>query len=48
MKILLVEDDSDDAQFLRASLLQHNGSVSVTRTSLIKDGVAGMAVAPSA
>jgi diguanylate cyclase (GGDEF)-like protein len=39
MKILLVEDDSDDAEFLRRSLAQHNGSVDVTRTSLLSDAV---------
>jgi diguanylate cyclase (GGDEF)-like protein len=42
MKILLVEDDSDDAEFLRVSLAQHNGSVSVTRTGLIADAVAAL------
>src|SRR5688572_30484686 len=39
MRILLVEDDSDDAEFLRRSLAQHNGSVDVTRTSLLSDAV---------
>jgi diguanylate cyclase (GGDEF)-like protein len=39
MKILLVEDDSDDAEFLRRSLAQHNGSVDVTRTGLLSDAV---------
>jgi diguanylate cyclase (GGDEF)-like protein len=38
-KILLVEDDSDDAEFLRLSLAQHNGSAHVTRTCLISDAV---------
>jgi diguanylate cyclase (GGDEF)-like protein len=42
MKILLVEDDSDDADFLRLSLAQHNGSVSVTRTSSIADAVTAL------
>lgn len=39
MKILLVEDDSDDAEFLRVSLAQHNDSVDVTHTSMISDAV---------
>ncbi|HUQ53364.1 MAG TPA: response regulator, partial [Gammaproteobacteria bacterium] len=39
MKILLVEDDADDADFLRVSLSQRDYSVSVTRTSLLKDAV---------
>jgi diguanylate cyclase (GGDEF)-like protein len=39
MKILLVEDDSDDAEFLRLALAQHNGSVYVTRTGSISDAV---------
>jgi diguanylate cyclase (GGDEF)-like protein len=39
MKILLVEDDTDDAEFLRLALAQHNGSVYVTRTGLISDAV---------
>jgi diguanylate cyclase (GGDEF)-like protein len=42
MKILLVEDDTDDAEFLRVSLAQHNGSVYVTRTSLLSDAVAAL------
>ncbi|HJR69326.1 MAG TPA: EAL domain-containing protein [Gammaproteobacteria bacterium] len=42
MKILLVEDDSDDAEFLRLSLSQHNGSVSVTRTSLLSEAVTAL------
>jgi diguanylate cyclase (GGDEF)-like protein len=40
MKILLVEDDADDADFLRVSLAQHNGSVYITRTARIADAVA--------
>jgi diguanylate cyclase (GGDEF)-like protein len=39
MKILLVEDDSEDADFLRLSLAQHNQSVSMTRAGLIADAV---------
>jgi diguanylate cyclase (GGDEF)-like protein len=40
MKILLVEDDADDADFLRVSLAQHNGSVYITRTARIADAIA--------
>ncbi len=39
MKILLVEDDADDAEFLRRSLAQHNGSVDITRTGLLSHAV---------
>jgi diguanylate cyclase (GGDEF)-like protein len=39
MKILLVEDDSDDADFLRLSLSQHNGAAHVTRTAQLADAV---------
>ena len=42
MKILLVEDDSDDAEFLRLSLAQHNQSVSLTRASLLSDAVTAL------
>ncbi len=42
MKILLVEDDSDDAEFLRRSLSQHNGSVDVTRTASLADAVTAL------
>ena len=41
-KILLVEDNSDDAEFLRLSLARHNGSADVTHTSLIADAVAAL------
>jgi diguanylate cyclase (GGDEF)-like protein len=41
-KILLVEDDSDDAEFLRRSLAQHNSSAHITRTSQISDAVAAL------
>jgi diguanylate cyclase (GGDEF)-like protein len=41
-KILLVEDDSDDAEFLRRSLAQHNSSTHITRTSQISDAVAAL------
>jgi diguanylate cyclase len=39
MKILLVEDDPDDAEFLRRSLAQHSNSVDITHRSLISDAV---------
>ncbi len=42
MKILLVEDDADDADFLRVALSQRDLSVSVTRTGLIKDAVTAL------
>jgi diguanylate cyclase (GGDEF)-like protein len=42
MKILLVEDDSEDAQFLRLSLAQHDQSVSLTRAGLISDAVTAL------
>jgi diguanylate cyclase (GGDEF)-like protein len=38
-KILLVEDDSDDADFLRMSLGKYTDSVDITHTSLIGDAV---------
>jgi diguanylate cyclase len=41
-KILLVEDNPDDAEFLRLSLARHNGSADVTHTSLISDAVAAL------
>ena len=41
-KILLVEDDSDDAEFLRLSLAKHNGSVDVTCTGSISDAVSAL------
>jgi diguanylate cyclase (GGDEF)-like protein len=42
MKILLVEDDSDDAEFLRLSLAQHNGTAHVTRVGLLRDAVTSL------
>ena len=42
MKILLVEDDAEDAEFLRLSLAQHNHSVSLTRASSISDAVVAL------
>ena len=43
MNILLVEDDSDDAEFLRQSLVRHNArSVDITRTERISDAVSAL------
>ena len=42
MKILLVEDDSDDADFLRLSLSQRNGAANVTRTAQLADAVTAL------
>ena len=42
MKILLVEDDSDDADFLRLSLSQTNGAAHVTRTAQLVDAVTAL------
>ena len=42
MKILLVEDDSDDADFLRLSLSQKNGAAHVTRTAQLADAVTAL------
>lgn len=42
MKILLVEDDAEDAEFLRLSLAQHNHSVSLTRASSIADAATAL------
>jgi diguanylate cyclase (GGDEF)-like protein len=41
-KILLVEDNSDDAEFLRLSLARHNSSAEITHTSLISEAVAAL------
>jgi diguanylate cyclase (GGDEF)-like protein len=38
-KVLLVEDNSDDADFLRMSLRKYTDSVDITHTSLIGDAV---------
>jgi diguanylate cyclase (GGDEF)-like protein len=46
MKILLVEDDADDADFLRVALSQRDLSVSVTRAGLIKDAVTALDTDP--
>jgi diguanylate cyclase len=40
IKILLVEDDPDDAEFLRLSLSRRNASVEIKHSSLISDAVA--------
>lgn len=42
MKILLVEDDSDDADFLRLSLSQHSGAAHITRTAQLVDAVTAL------
>ena len=42
MKILLVEDNSEDAEFLRVCLAQRNHSVTLTRASLINDAVTAL------
>jgi len=39
---LLVEDDSDDAEFLRLSLAQQNSTADITRTGLISEAVAAL------
>jgi len=40
MKILLVEDDSDDAEFLRQTLLRHNArAIDITRAGRIDEAV---------
>jgi len=43
LKILLVEDDADDAQFLRASLAQRSDSVQLQHASRMGDAVALLA-----
>ncbi len=43
MRILLVEDDADDAEFLRQSLLRNNSrSIEIKRTGCIGDAVAAL------
>ena len=42
MKILLVEDNSDDAEFLRACLAHYNRSTTLTRAGLISDAVTAL------
>ena len=42
MKILLVEDNSDDADFLRLCLAQHSRSATLTRASLISEAVTAL------
>src|SRR5690606_2958502 len=42
MKILLVEDDAEDAEFLRLALAQHNQSVLLTRAGLVSDAVTAL------
>jgi diguanylate cyclase (GGDEF)-like protein len=41
-KILLVEDNPEDAEFLRLSLAQHSQAVALTCVSLIKDALAAL------
>ncbi len=42
MKILLVEDDAEDADFLRLSLAQHSQSVTLTRAGRLSDAVTAL------
>jgi len=42
VKILLVEDNSDDAEFLRACLAHSNRAATLTRAGLIKDAVTAL------
>ena len=42
MKILLVEDNADDAEFLRACLAHYNRSATLTRAGLISDAVTAL------
>jgi len=42
MKILLVEDNSEDAEFLRLCLAQYNRDATLTRASLISDAVTSL------
>jgi diguanylate cyclase (GGDEF)-like protein len=42
MKILLVEDNADDAEFLRLSLARTNGSANVTHTGVLADAVTAL------
>ena len=43
MKILLVEDNSEDAEFLRLSLAQRNATtVNITRASLVSEAVTAL------
>ena len=39
-KVLLVEDNPDDAEFLRMSLRRYSDAVDITHKSLIADAVA--------
>src|SRR5262245_23774888 len=42
MKILLVEDNAEDAEFLRVCLAQRNHSATLTRASLLSDAVTAL------
>ena len=41
-KVLLVEDDADDADFLRMSLGKYSDSIDITHTSMISDAVTAL------